>query len=88
MLSREGNTGEWGKRTIGLISKKATLHFLVTTFMEEMYLFYKYWDLSTQMTVMKNRSVFVSTNQRREQWNFTSEKSLFAVSDWMNNVFH
>ena len=26
MLSSEGNTGEWGKRTIGLISKKATLH--------------------------------------------------------------
>ena len=32
MLSGEGNAGERGKRTIGLISKKATLHVQHTFF--------------------------------------------------------
>ena len=53
------------------------------------YLFYKYWDLSTEMTVMKKIVLFlVAANQRRERWNFTSEKSSFAASDWTNDVFH
>ena len=53
------------------------------------FLLYKYWDLPTEWQWWKHCSVFSLSqcNQRCERWTFTSEKTPFAASDWMNDTF-
>ena len=58
-------------------------------FEQDIFLFYKYWDfIDTDDGGEKNVLFLVAANQRRERWNFTSEKSSFAASDRTNDVFH
>ena len=45
-------------RSFARLQHETFRNFLVTPFIEEMYLVYKYWELSTQMTVMKKSFCF------------------------------